>query len=116
MSSWQLSQIETNLLAKGLNFSITIKTLPNKDIIAFIKDAVKDLENEEADTICARIRLILQNSNHPKDNLSKGEHKALKELQSNTSITILTAGKGRSTVILNREGCLEIFMDHIKMV
>ena len=32
MSSRQLTHIETNLLAKGLNFSITSKTLPNKDI------------------------------------------------------------------------------------
>ena len=44
MSSRQLTHIETNLLAKGLEFSITSKTLPNKDIIATIEDAVKDLE------------------------------------------------------------------------
>ena len=34
MSSRQLTHIETNLLTKGLNFSITSKTMPNKDIIA----------------------------------------------------------------------------------
>ena len=44
MSSRQLTHIETNLLAKGLEFSITSKTLPNKDIITNIEDAVKDLE------------------------------------------------------------------------
>ena len=44
MSSRQLTHIETNLLAKGLEFSITSKTLPNKDIITTIEDAVKDLE------------------------------------------------------------------------
>ena len=42
MSSRQLTHIETNFLAKGLNFSITSKTLPNKNIIATIDDAVKD--------------------------------------------------------------------------
>ena len=47
MSSRQLTHIESNLLAKDLNFSITSKTLPNKDIIATIEDAVKDLEKEE---------------------------------------------------------------------
>ena len=46
MSSRQLIHIETNLLAKGLNFSITSKKLPNKDIIATIEDAVKNLEKE----------------------------------------------------------------------
>ena len=112
-SSRQLTHIETDLLAKGLNFSITSKTLPNKDIIATVEDAAKDLEKEEADTIRAKVSLTLQNSKPPKDNLSKDERKALKELQSDTSIVILPADKGRSTVILNREDYLEKCMDHI---
>ena len=51
--------------------------------------------------------------NVTKGNLSKNERKALKELQSDTSIVILPADKGRSTVILNREDYLEKCMDHI---
>ena len=113
MSSRQLTHIETDLLSKGLNFSITSKDTPNKDIIATIEDAVKDLEKEEADTIRAKISLTLLNSKPPKDNLSKDKRKTLKELQSDTSIVILPADKGRSTVILNREDYLEKCMDHI---
>ena len=112
MSSRQLTHIETDLLAKGLNLSITSKALPNKDIIAVIEDVVKDLEKEEVDTICAKVGLKLQNSKPPKSNLSKDERKALKELQSDTSVVTLPADIGRSTVILNREDCLERFMDH----
>ena len=41
MSSKQLTHIETELLAKSLNFSITSKTLPNIDIIDTIEDVVK---------------------------------------------------------------------------
>ena len=59
MSSGQLTHIETDLLAKGLIFSITSKTLPNKDIIATTEDAVKDLEKEVAGTICAKVSLTL---------------------------------------------------------
>ena len=44
MSSRQLTHNETYLLAKGLNFSITSKTLPNKDIIATIEDAVTKIK------------------------------------------------------------------------
>ena len=113
MSSRQLTHIETDLLAKGLNFSIASKTLPNKDIIASIEDAVKDIEKEEADMICAKVNLTLLNSKPPKDHLSKDERKALKELKSNTSIVILPADKGRSTVILNRDDYLEKYMDQI---
>ena len=61
----------------------------------------------------AKITLTLQNSKPPKDNLSKDERKALKELQSDTSVVCLPADKGRSTVILNREDYLEKCMDHI---
>ena len=46
----------------------------------------------------------------------KDEHKALKELQSDTSILILPADKDISTVVLNREDYLETFMDHINNV
>ena len=113
MSSRQLTHIETNLLAKDLNFSITSKTLPNKDIIATVEDAVRDLEKEEADTIRAKVSLTLQSSKPRKVNLSKDECKALKELQSDASIVILSADKGRSTVILNREDYLEKYMVHI---
>ena len=44
--SRELIHIETDLLAKSLNFSITSKTLSNIDIIAPIEDAVKDLEEK----------------------------------------------------------------------
>ena len=80
MYSRQLTLIETNLLAKGLNFSITSKTLPNKDIIATIEDAVEDLGKGEA----TKLSLKLQNFKPTKDNLSKDGHKALKKLQSDT--------------------------------
>ena len=73
--------IETDLLTKGLNFSMTSKTLSNKDIIATVEDTVKDLGKEEADTIRAKVSLTLQSSKPPKDNLPKDEHKTLKEVQ-----------------------------------
>ena len=46
--------------------------------------------------------------------MSKDERKALKELQSDTSVVCLLADKGRSTVIFNREDYLEKCMVHIK--
>ena len=92
---------------------MTSKTLSNKDIIATVEDAVKDLEKEEADTIRAKVSLTLQSSKPPKDNLSKDERKGLKEVQSDKSIVILQADKGKSTVILNRKDYLEKSMNHI---
>ena len=98
MSPRQLTHIETDLLAKDLNFSVTFKTLPNKYIIATIGYTLKDLEKEEADTMYTAISLTLKYSKPPKDNFFKDERKALKELQSNTSDVILPVGKSRSPV------------------
>ena len=64
-------------------------------------------------SLSAKVSLTLQNSKPPKDNLSKVELKVLKKLKSDTSIVVLPASKGRSTVILNREDYLEKSMDHI---
>ena len=56
MSFRQPTHIETDLLAKGLKFSVTSKILINKDTI---EDAVKNLKKEEAGTIRAKISLSL---------------------------------------------------------
>ena len=82
MSSRQLAHIETDLLAKGLNFSITSNTLPNGDTIVTLADVVNDLKKEETDPIRAKISLALQNSKSSKDNQSKDEPTILKKIQS----------------------------------
>ena len=69
---------------KGFNFLITSKTLPYENIVATIEDAVKDLENEGADTIRAKVSLTLEIFKLLKDNLCKDECKALKEWQSDS--------------------------------
>ena len=71
------------------------------------------LKKEEAETIRTKIEPTLPNSKPLKDYLSNNERKALKELQPDTSIVILPADNGISTVILNREIYLEKCMDHI---
>ena len=93
--------------SQRVNFSITSKTLPNKVFIAIIQGAVKDLEKEERNIISAKKALTLQNSKPLKGNLSRNVRKALKELQSDTSVVILPADKDKSIVILNHEDYLE---------
>ena len=64
--------------------------------MATTEDAVKDLENEETDTIHAKVSLTLQNPKLSKNTLSTNENKAL--TNNDTSIVILSADKSRSTV------------------
>ena len=60
------------------------------------------IEKSEADTIRAKVSLTLQNSEKPKNNLSKGKQSPMKDLMKNENIIILPAGKGQATVILNK--------------
>ena len=64
--------------------------------MATTEDAVKDLENEETDTIHAKVSLTLQNPKPSKNTLSTNENKAL--TNNDTTIVILSADKSRSTV------------------
>ena len=54
-----LSQIETNFLAKGLNFAVSSKKFPNKDVIVTSEDVAKYLEKGHSDTIYAQKNLAL---------------------------------------------------------
>ena len=56
------------------------KGLPNKGIIATIKDVAKDLKKEKADAIRLKISFTLQNSKLPKDRLSKNGHKFFEKI------------------------------------
>ena len=94
-------------------FSVTSKTLSDKDIIAATEDKVKDLEKKKRQTRFLPKKKPNWNSKPSKDSLSKDEHKASENLQSDTSIVILPAGKGRSTVILNYKDYLEKCLDNI---
>ena len=103
MSSRHLSHIETNYLTKGLNFFITSKTLADKDIIATIKNAAKDLGKKEVDTIRAKTSLTIQIFKPPKDKLSIDKWKTSKKLQSTALVVNLPADKVRSSVIVSGE-------------
>ena len=88
-----MSSNGTDILVKGLNFSVTSKTLQNKYNIATIEDEVEDCEREQPDTIRTKTSLKFQNFKPSQDTLSKNKHKTLKELQSYRLIVILPVDK-----------------------
>ena len=69
LSTKTLSPHEKDLLEKGLNFSVTPKNIPTKDIIAKVETVLKNLPIAEADNIRAKTSLVLQKASPPEDNL-----------------------------------------------
>ena len=113
LSTKRLSPHEKDLLEKGLNFSVTPKNIPTKDIVAKVETVVKNLPIAEADNIRAKTSLVLQKASPPKDNLSKKQRQALHSLKEDKEITILPADKGRATVILSKEDYIKKCNDHL---
>ena len=102
LSTKTLSPHEKDLLEKGLNFSVTPKNIPTKDIVAEVEPVLKNLLIAEADNIGAKTSLVLQKASRPEDHLSKKQRQALHSLKEDTEITILPADEGQATVILNK--------------
>ena len=75
LSTKALSPHEKDLIEKGLNFSVTPKNIPTKDIVAKVETVLKNLPIAEADNIRAKTSLVLQKALPPEDNLSKNKDK-----------------------------------------
>ncbi|XP_013380543.1 uncharacterized protein LOC106151709 [Lingula anatina] len=101
-SDRMLTDTETRLLAKGLNFAVAPKILPVEDIIVQTELACRNLDNTEAADMRAEIVGAIKSSKPPTDNISREERRALLDLKKDKSIMILAADKGRATVVLNR--------------
>ena len=103
LSDRPLTQDETSLLQKGLNFAVTPKTTPINEYIIGIETACKLLgpDSKQAETLRADCVKIVKNTKLPKPNIPKGELNALHTLAKEPEITILPADKGRSVVVMN---------------
>ncbi|XP_072014870.1 uncharacterized protein [Amphiura filiformis] len=111
LSSRNLSTAEVSVLQKGLNFAPSPKDIPVEDIITETEYAIKRLQYnkttridyDSAAELRARVTGALKSAKPPKNNISKDERDALYKLRKDRSITILPAGKGRATVVLDPE-------------
>ena len=109
-SSRQLSDTETKVLARGLNFAISPKKIPHEDFIVATESACAALPPSDKAGLRNEVAGILRNAKAPKPNISREETKALTTLAKDDTILILPADKGRSTVILDKDK----YIDQVK--
>ena len=107
-SRWVINKSNTDLtidqrtiLEKGLNFAVSPRVLPTKEVIVSTEIACKFLPTSKAQSLRGEVVKCLKKSKPPSSNISKGEFVAIQELKGNKDITILPADRGRATVILN---------------
>ena len=111
-SSYQLSDIEKTILAKGLNFALPPKKLNYANYLTPYKFLFRDIKELSVDdSILERVKVDMkkiclssfENFKFKDElNITPDELKALKDLSSRKEIIIQKADKGKSAVILNK--------------
>ena len=106
LSDTPLTEDQERLLAQGPKFSIRPRQLPVSEYVVAVEQACSRLSKGEAEEMRVEVRKALkkaQCSSRPPSNISRKEYQALRELKEDKSRVILTADKGVSFVIMDRE-------------
>ena len=84
VSQRKLNDNEISLLRKGLNFVKTPKSIdiPKKEILASVAQGISNLDKNTQCEVRATVYSILKQAKPPaKQNLTRGESKAIKDLK-----------------------------------
>ena len=107
LSKTSLTKGQISVQAKGPNFAIVPRHLPNIDYITAIESVCPKLKEEDAGKLRTDINSLLKNAQVPKSNLTKQESIRLAQLKKDKDRVVLTADKEMAMVVMNKE-------DHIK--
>ena len=99
----QLSSVQTEVLALGLNFTPAPSTLPLNDFASAIESGACKLDRDLANDLRGRVCGLLRKAKLPKSNLTKVQRGVMKDLRAMDDVIILPADKGNATVVMSRE-------------
>ncbi|KAF7233832.1 hypothetical protein EG68_12408, partial [Paragonimus skrjabini miyazakii] len=113
LSDHALSEGESKLPNKGLNFNVIPRHLKTLEVIPAVEEQLQMLPIDDVNRARAQIARIIKNQKDQPINLSAKERDALKTLRSDQSIIITNADKGNQAVILNKLDYERKADDHI---
>ena len=103
ISKTPLTQVQEKLLLHGPNFVIVPKEPPTPEYIVAIEKACLKLPTGKAEELRGEVKAILKKKTIYKPNITKEEHWAMKELRRDNTRMVLTADKGVSMVVMDKE-------------
>ena len=103
LSKSNLMEGQRSVLAKGPNFSIAHRNIPSLDFITTMESISPKLKEEENMELRVNINSLLRKAQLPKLNLTKQERLGLAQLKKDKDRLILTADKGVTMVVLDKE-------------
>ena len=92
-----LSEEETAVLRRGLNFAVCPRKVPRSDFIASIECVITACSAEEKVHVRRKASAALNSARSHRTNLSRGETDAIKKLREFEDIVILPSDKGKET-------------------
>ena len=114
LSKTPLTEDQQKVLARGPNFAIVAMQPPLGEYISQIERMCQQLKQGKAEELREETKAILMNIQPPRPNISKGEAKAIQELRKDQEKIILTANKGVSMVVLDKEEYIRKLEDLLK--
>ena len=103
LSSTPLSQDQIKVLAHSPNFAIVLRSPPVGEYIVAIENVCNQLQQGKAEELRGEIKSVLKKIHTPRSNITREERKATEELRRDKTKMILTADKGVSMVVMDRD-------------
>jgi len=89
---------------KGLNFSTTPKKVPVSKLLSSIETGIRSLSQSAKDTIRVSVANALKTCKLPATvNITKKKERALNDLRKDEEVTVVSADKGRSVVVMDKD-------------
>ena len=95
-SARNLTPVEEDVLALGLNFAVVPHVVPKEEIVQRVEPKLFHLKNDVAGNIRVQITEVLRRAKLPRSNLTKNMKDAVRNLRADKSIHILKANKGNT--------------------
>lgn len=100
-----MTPVEITARKKGLNFSTTPKKVPVSKLLSSIETGIRSLSQSAKDTIRVSVANALKTCKLPATvNITKKKkERALNDLRKDEEVTIVSADKGRSVVVMDKD-------------
>ncbi len=112
-----LTNDQISVLSLGLKFRVTPPKVPYLQLITGAELAAQKLacrDPIQANTLRISCSNYIKRAKIPRSNLSKEQRRALKDLNNNQAITVMSADKGGKTVILDSDVYAALCMLHLQ--
>ena len=103
LSTTTLTKDQIKALAQGPNYAIVPRSPPVGEYIMVIENVCNQLQQGKVEELRGEIKSVLKNIHTPRSNIMREERKAIDELRRDKNKMILTADKGVSMVVIDRE-------------